>query len=222
MTARWSSEPHWLGDARDRAECAGRRRDGAAGDGRRARGVSGPRLIVARRRRSRPCSRRSPPRRPTRRSRSRDREAAQLRGPRSGRDLLLPNSFRPRGGAGAAFPSAGAIARTDAALLTRAVPAARRVHQSPTTCAGARAGHRRASTSCLAIVAKPATRERARRCWRDRWRDRPAPLVGFAPGAAYGHAKRWPPDRVAQVIARSCARRRLRAGRRRAATAKRA
>jgi heptosyltransferase-2 len=27
-------------------------------------------------------------------------------------------------------------------------------------------------------------------------------LVGFAPGAAYGHAKRWPPNRVAQVIAK--------------------
>lgn len=26
-------------------------------------------------------------------------------------------------------------------------------------------------------------------------------LVGFAPGAAYGHAKQWPPDRVVQVIA---------------------
>jgi heptosyltransferase-2 len=27
-----------------------------------------------------------------------------------------------------------------------------------------------------------------------------ATLVGFAPGAAYGQAKRWPPDRVARVI----------------------
>jgi len=29
-----------------------------------------------------------------------------------------------------------------------------------------------------------------------------ARLVGFAPGAAYGHAKRWPPSRVAVVAAR--------------------
>jgi heptosyltransferase-2 len=31
-------------------------------------------------------------------------------------------------------------------------------------------------------------------------------LVGFAPGAAYGHAKRWPPPRVADVVARVSAR----------------
>jgi heptosyltransferase-2 len=37
------------------------------------------------------------------------------------------------------------------------------------------------------------------------------PLVGFAPGAAYGHAKRWPPDRVARVIARLWQERGLRA-----------
>ncbi len=36
--------------------------------------------------------------------------------------------------------------------------------------------------------------------------DRSVPLVGFAPGAAYGHAKRWPPDRVAQVVGRLHAR----------------
>ena len=33
-----------------------------------------------------------------------------------------------------------------------------------------------------------------------------ARIVSFAPGAAYGHAKRWPPDRVAQVVAALSAR----------------
>jgi heptosyltransferase-2 len=32
-----------------------------------------------------------------------------------------------------------------------------------------------------------------------------SPVVGFAPGAAYGEAKQWPPDRMAQVIARLAA-----------------
>jgi heptosyltransferase II len=32
--------------------------------------------------------------------------------------------------------------------------------------------------------------------------DRSAPLVGLAPGAAYGHAKRWPPRRVTELVKR--------------------
>jgi len=36
--------------------------------------------------------------------------------------------------------------------------------------------------------------------------DRSAPLVGMAPGAAYGHAKRWPPERVAELSGRLGAR----------------
>jgi lipopolysaccharide heptosyltransferase II len=52
----------------------------------------------------------------------------------------------------------------------------------------------------------PETRHRVDALLKTVGVDRSAPLVGFAPGAAYGHAKRWPPDRVAQVIARLGAR----------------
>jgi heptosyltransferase-2 len=52
----------------------------------------------------------------------------------------------------------------------------------------------------------PGTRHRVDAFLKTVGVDRSAPLVGFAPGAAYGHAKRWPPDRVAQVIARLGAR----------------
>ena len=47
-----------------------------------------------------------------------------------------------------------------------------------------------------------ATRLRAARVLEQHGIPSGTPLVGFAPGAAYGHAKRWPPDRVARVIAR--------------------
>jgi len=52
-----------------------------------------------------------------------------------------------------------------------------------------------------------ATGRRADALLAERGWDPAHPLVGFAPGAAYGHAKRWPPARVAEVIARLAAER---------------
>jgi heptosyltransferase-2 len=57
-----------------------------------------------------------------------------------------------------------------------------------------------------AIQITPATRARVDAFLQTLGVDRSAPLVGFAPGAAYGHAKRWPPDRVAGVVSRLHAR----------------
>jgi heptosyltransferase-2 len=56
------------------------------------------------------------------------------------------------------------------------------------------------------IVPRPATRAQADRLLDNAEVAPGARLVGFAPGAAYGHAKRWPPDRVAAVIAALAAR----------------
>ena len=57
-----------------------------------------------------------------------------------------------------------------------------------------------------AIQITPATRARVDAFLQTLGVDRSVPLVGFAPGAAYGHAKRWPPDRVAGVVSRLQAR----------------
>jgi heptosyltransferase-2 len=53
-----------------------------------------------------------------------------------------------------------------------------------------------------AIAARPETRVRADALLEAANVPMDATLVGFAPGAAYGHAKRWPPSRVAEVVAR--------------------
>jgi heptosyltransferase-2 len=51
------------------------------------------------------------------------------------------------------------------------------------------------------MAARSQTLTKADALLRERGAPEGARLVGFAPGAAYGHAKQWPPDRVAAVIA---------------------
>jgi heptosyltransferase-2 len=88
-------------------------------------------------------------------------------------------------------------------LLSRAVSRPRgRVHQ---------AEYYRRLVAGLGVEAEPglprvevteATRRRAGDLLAQRGWDRRAPLVGLAPGAAYGHAKRWPPSRAGELVAR--------------------
>jgi len=52
------------------------------------------------------------------------------------------------------------------------------------------------------LAARPSTRAAAAAILAGAGADPAGPLAVFAPGAAYGHAKRWLPDRVADVAAR--------------------
>ena len=52
------------------------------------------------------------------------------------------------------------------------------------------------------IALAPATAQRAAALLASLDVAATTPLIGLAPGAAYGHAKRWPPARVAALIAR--------------------
>jgi heptosyltransferase-2 len=132
-------------------------------------------------------------------------DAARLREGAHDAALLLPNAFR------AALVAWRARIRerwgyaTDRRgwLLTRRVapPSNARIHQ---------ADYYRHLTGALGIPQGPRhavlrvpdqARAAARRLLeRDGWRGEP--LVGLAPGAAYGSAKRWPPDRVGALAAR--------------------
>ena len=140
------------------------------------------------------------------------REATHLREARADAALLLTNSFRTAW----VCRQAGIRERLGyrgygrSLLLTQAVARPRgRVHQSEYYLQLVRAvlqeisGAPGSSDPAEPLIRiTPETRRRTDLFLANLGIDRSAPLVGFAPGAAYGHAKRWPPDRVAQVIGR--------------------
>jgi heptosyltransferase-2 len=119
--------------------------------------------------------------------------------------VLLPNSFRSAWSARRAkIPERwGYSAGFRRWLLTRAVPRPRgRVHQSAYYLSlvselGAGQGDPWPS-----VTVRPATLARADALLATHGVARDTGCVGFAPGAAYGHAKRWPPRLVAETIVR--------------------
>jgi heptosyltransferase-2 len=135
------------------------------------------------------------------------RESALLREGRFDAALLLPNSFR----VGWAAWRAGVPDRWGyrtglrGPLLTRRAPRPRgRLHQAEYYQKLVRALEfgGAPSRTVPAVAVRPETRARADALIEGAGVARTATLVGFAPGAAYGHAKRWPPSRVAEVVAR--------------------
>jgi heptosyltransferase-2 len=119
--------------------------------------------------------------------------------------LLLPNSFR----AAWAARQAGIAERWGYRgnlrgwLLTRAVAKPRgRVHQATYYADLVRGVGMPVRESVPRVSVRTETATRAQALLERSGVTVASPLVGFAPGAAYGHAKRWPPRRVAEVIAR--------------------
>jgi heptosyltransferase-2 len=133
-------------------------------------------------------------------------DAASLRDGSFDAALLLPNSFRSAWIARrSAIPERwGYAGPFRGRLLTRAVrrPSTRKLHQADYYRALVRELAIDAADELPLVRPRPSTVERAQAALEREAIGNGVPLVGFAPGAAYGHAKRWPPRRVAEVIAR--------------------
>jgi heptosyltransferase-2 len=132
---------------------------------------------------------------------------AALRGGAFDLAVLLPNSLRSawqvrRAGIRERW---GFATYGRGLLLTKSIRRARRAtgrHQADYYRALVRGLGIECDDSLPALGASEASRERARALLGERGLDASGRLVVFAPGAAYGQAKQWPPERVAQVIAR--------------------
>jgi heptosyltransferase-2 len=119
--------------------------------------------------------------------------------------LLLTNSF----GSALTLRRAGVPERWGFSasargfLLTRRVPRPRaRLHQSAYYSALVEALGFSVADTTPRMNVRPETVVRASDLLGKFGVTATARLVGFGPGAAYGHAKRWPPSRVAMVAAR--------------------
>jgi len=122
--------------------------------------------------------------------------------------VLLPNSFRSAWSARrASIPERwGYASGFRRWLLTRAVSRPRgRVHQSTCYLDLVKGLELPEGDPWPRVVVRPATRTRADAVLAAHGLGEEADgvrVVGFAPGAAYGHAKRWPPRMVAETIVR--------------------
>jgi heptosyltransferase-2 len=133
-------------------------------------------------------------------------EARELRAPGFDTILLLPNSFRSALAARLArIPERwGFAVNLRTPLLTRrvSVPKAA-VHQSAYYLELVRGLGMPAEDRLPKVAVRSRTAGRVDRLLETAGvSGEGSLLVGFAPGAAYGHAKRWPPSRVTEVIAR--------------------
>ena len=119
--------------------------------------------------------------------------------------LLMPNSFRSAWTARAAAIRErwGYAAGVRRPLLTRAVARPRRrVHQAQYYLELVRGLGLEALHEPPRVCVTAETRSRATAAAADLGIATSATMIGFAPGAAYGHAKRWPPARVSELIVR--------------------
>lgn len=133
---------------------------------------------------------------------------AALRGGRFDLGVLLPNSFRSAW----QFWRAGVPARWGYATSGRSLLLTRRVMRPRHGEAPHQADYYRALVTGLGLTIDAGARPRLRpsapsaatadALLAERKVDLTRPIVGLAPGAAYGQAKQWPPDRMAELAAR--------------------